>query len=131
MVEHEAATIVVRNSETAKFLLMKRADSKKMMPGKWEFPGGGIDEGETPEEAALRELEEETGLKAEISGSGKPEVIDTEHGELRIFPFLVETKAEEIVLSREHTERLWIRKEELENFETVEGLIHELEAVGL
>ena len=29
----------------------------------WEFPGGIIDEGETPEEAAIRELHEETGLE--------------------------------------------------------------------
>ncbi len=31
----------------------------------WEIPGGGIDEGETPEVAAIRELYEETGIKAE------------------------------------------------------------------
>ena len=131
MVDFEAATIVVRNPENGKILLMKRADSKKMMPGRWEFPGGGVEAEETPEEAALRELEEETGLKAEISGRGDSAVIDTEHGELRIFPFLVETSSEDIVLSREHTEYTWIRKNELENFETVEGLEHELEAVGL
>lgn len=32
----------------------------------WVLPGGGIDEGESPEEAVLREIEEETGLKTQI-----------------------------------------------------------------
>lgn len=31
-------------------------------PGAWQMPQGGIDPGETPETAALRELEEETGV---------------------------------------------------------------------
>jgi putative (di)nucleoside polyphosphate hydrolase len=34
-------------------------------PGAWQMPQGGIDDGETPDIAALRELEEETGLPAE------------------------------------------------------------------
>jgi mutator protein MutT len=32
----------------------------------WNFPGGGIEEGETPEEACLREVEEETGFKVRV-----------------------------------------------------------------
>jgi ADP-ribose pyrophosphatase YjhB (NUDIX family) len=32
----------------------------------WNFPGGGIEEGETPEEACLREVEEETGFIVNI-----------------------------------------------------------------
>ncbi len=35
-------------------------------PGAWQMPQGGIDEGETPEAAALRELEEETGLPSQL-----------------------------------------------------------------
>jgi len=31
-------------------------------PGAWQMPQGGVDEGETPEMAAIRELEEETGI---------------------------------------------------------------------
>lgn len=131
MVDFEAATIVVRNPENEKILLMKRADSKKMMPGRWEFPGGGVEEDETPEEAALRELEEETGLEEEMSVRGESAEIDTVHGRLRIFPFLVETVEGKIALSREHTDYKWISKDELEEFDTVEGLTHELKAVGL
>ena len=35
-------------------------------PGAWQMPQGGIDEGETPREAALRELQEETGVSSEL-----------------------------------------------------------------
>ena len=35
-------------------------------PGAWQMPQGGIDEGETAELAALRELEEETGIDASL-----------------------------------------------------------------
>ena len=40
----------------------ERADT----PDAWQMPQGGIDEGETPEAAALRELEEETGVSASL-----------------------------------------------------------------
>ncbi len=36
-------------------------------PGAWQMPQGGIDKGETPEEAALRELEEETGVSTALA----------------------------------------------------------------
>lgn len=38
--------------------------------GKWDLPKGGIDKNETPEEAAIREVEEETGVKG-LSITGK------------------------------------------------------------
>lgn len=44
-----------------KILLIQRRDIPV-----WVLPGGGIDPGETPEEAAVREMEEETGLAVEI-----------------------------------------------------------------
>lgn len=46
-------------------LAEKRKATKKRFPGKLTLPAGHIEEGETPEEAARRELEEELGLTAE------------------------------------------------------------------
>jgi len=41
-------------------------EKKKHMQARWSFPGGKIDEGETGEEALVREVKEETGMEAEI-----------------------------------------------------------------
>ena len=49
--------------------ILERSDGKIFVgerldvPGAWQFPQGGIDEGETDEEALVREIEEEIGLK--------------------------------------------------------------------
>lgn len=45
----------------AALVLTRRSEQLRNHPGQWALPGGRIDAGETPEQAALRELEEEVG----------------------------------------------------------------------
>ncbi|WP_420566388.1 NUDIX domain-containing protein [Thalassobaculum sp.] len=60
VVERKAVRLIVRDIEGSVLLLHAR-DVTDPELGHWrELPGGGIDAGETPSDAALRELREET-----------------------------------------------------------------------
>lgn len=53
-----ANVVAIVTSDDGRVMAFERSD----LPGEWQLPQGGIDEGETAEQAAWRELGEETGL---------------------------------------------------------------------
>jgi 8-oxo-dGTP diphosphatase len=65
--QRTVAIALVWNQEEGKILLQQRRDVRiPEANGKWESPGGLIDHGESPEEAARRECLEETGCEVII-----------------------------------------------------------------
>jgi 8-oxo-dGTP diphosphatase len=125
----EVAAAVVYNPEKQKFLLLKRSPDRENFPGKWEFPSGYIEEGEKPEDAALRELEEETTLRGEVIRTG--ESFPVEIPQVEVHPILVKVEDEEIQLSREHTESQWADRTKIQALETVPKLEQDLEKLGV
>jgi 8-oxo-dGTP diphosphatase len=57
-----AAALIVRDNE----VLIGQRRSDQPMASMWEFPGGKIEPGESPQEALARELAEELGIHAEV-----------------------------------------------------------------
>jgi len=101
--------IVVRNDD--RVLVLRRKD------GFWEFPGGGVDWGEDPEQAAKRELREETKIipNAPFSLIGVTSAVYKKGEDDKHSVYLVyETRTEktDVFLSGEHTEYRWLNKME-------------------
>lgn len=79
-----ALALIWRGGEV---LVAKRASNAEHLPDVWEFPGGKIESGETPEQAAIREAREETGLKVEVFGAREVIEWDYEARRVTLRPF--------------------------------------------
>ncbi|XDA98185.1 8-oxo-dGTP diphosphatase MutT [Sulfitobacter sp. LCG007] len=97
-------------------LLAQRPEGKSMA-GLWEFPGGKVEPGETPEAALIRELEEELGINTWSSClaplSFASHSYETFH---LLMPLFACRKWEGIPESREGQELRWVRTHELKNY---------------
>ena len=91
------------------FLLLRRSMST-IYPGTWQGVTGKIENSETPYQTALRELEEETGLKAyRLFTVDKVNMFyDAKKDTMNLIPvFGVIVQSNDIILSKEHTEYKW------------------------
>ena len=61
-------TVVAAVIERGGLILIGQRKSTAQHPLKWEFPGGKVDPGETPEAGLIRELAEELSIEAGIAG---------------------------------------------------------------
>ncbi len=84
------------------------------LPGKWEFPGGKLEENEPPEEALIREIKEELNIEIKIiealpiaEHAYVPEKI------IQLIPYRCIIVSGENPTPTEHSELRWMKKDEL------------------
>jgi len=116
------AVRAVITNEDGKILIIKRASDSKTNPGKWELPGGKVDQGESFDKALLREVYEETNLKIKLDnviGASQQDLPLIRAVHIIMSGSIVEG---ELNLSSEHEGYAWEFLENLRDYELADWL---------
>ena len=136
---HHAERRFMKTIEVAAAIIVKEAEvlatrrGYGTWKGWWEFPGGKVETGESPQEALKREIREE--LDAEIEVGELLETVEWDYPEfhLRMHCYVCHIVSEDICLN-EHEAAAWLTKQTLHSVKWLpadEGLINTIEEVYL
>ncbi|MEQ1500502.1 MAG: NUDIX domain-containing protein [Parcubacteria group bacterium] len=142
---HRVVTTTAIYTPDFKYLITKRSLDKKVQPGKWCFPGGGLTVDDyintKPATSAgqwygalssslVREIKEEVNLEV-----GKPELL-TDLTFIRLdgipvicFTYFAPYVKGEVVLDNDCTDFAWVSLEEAKNYDLIEGIWGELSQI--
>ena len=99
-------------------LLLAERPAGKHLAGLWEFPGGKVQSGETPETALIRELTEELGINVSASCLAPFAFASHAYPEFHLLmPLYVCRKWSGIVTAREGQRLAWVRPQRLGEYE--------------
>ena len=109
-------------------LLARRAPGRKH-EGKWEFPGGRVEDGETPAAALARELKEELGIEAQVGAEAARTRHAYDFGEIELIAHLVPRFSGEITL-KDHDKIAWVEARKLLEYDLAPADVPIAEAVA-
>ncbi len=104
-------------SKNGKYLVAKRK-AGGVVGGKWEFPGGKKEFGESLQECLRRELREELGIEAQVGVIFDECMHNYKSGKLKLFAYNINKYAGKIQLN-EHDEIKWVTITELNEYQFI------------
>lgn len=107
-----AAGIIINDG---RILIARRAKGQKS-EDKWEFPGGKVEPGETPEEALKREIMEELSLEIEVGEFFMESNFKYDFGEIRLLVYKARCMDKNLNLSV-HSEAKWVKPMDIRNYD--------------
>jgi 8-oxo-dGTP diphosphatase len=113
---HVACAIIEENGK----VLATQRSTAMSMPLKWEFPGGKIEPGESPEECLMRELREEIGIDVQIGLALPSHTHEYNAFTVTLYPFVCSFLSGEMIL-HEHAALIWMKPGELATLDWAEA----------
>lgn len=113
---HVTCAIIERDG----LVLAAQRSARMSLPLKWEFPGGKIDQGESPEECLRREISEEMNIEVAVGGSLPPSTHNYPAFSITLYPFICSIQNGEIALA-EHSAIAWLVPEKLHALDWAEA----------
>ena len=98
-------------------VLIAQRPEGKQFAGLWEFPGGKVEAGETPESALIRELEEELGVSTKTACLAPLSFVSHSYESFHLLmPLYVCRKWQGMPQPREHAALKWVRPQALRDY---------------
>lgn len=97
-------------------ILLARRKKDDPLRSKWEFPGGKMEPGESPEECLKRELKEELGIDAEVGEFICSSTYHYDHISIELLAYRIRGFTGDIV-PVDHDEIVWAAPEELDGYD--------------
>jgi 8-oxo-dGTP diphosphatase len=88
LVLHDCAMAILRDGDTV--LMCHRHPDREWVPNVWDFPGGHVEDHETPQQALARELEEELGVTIDAPSRPADEVLSFEDQSVRLSVWFID-----------------------------------------
>ena len=106
------AAIILKNN---KILIAQRAPGDNLA-GKWEFPGGKTEHGETPQECLKREISEELDIEIKVLDFFGESIYEYHSGTIQLMAFWCKWVSGESTLNV-HSQIAWVNRDELDLYD--------------
>ena len=97
-------------------ILIAKRRAEDTLANKWEFPGGTVEEGETPEECLVREMKEEFDIGVSIGKCLGESIYHYDHGTIQLIAYHVFWNDNQLI-PKAHDEIQWVSMQQITNYD--------------